>query len=304
MPTSTPRPRKSAALPHWQHGNDGAPFPAMLSRCRRRVAGAALCLGLVAMPFAASAYAVGVGDSMTKFRSDVPAPALPASATIKAASNEFEPFQIVLTGPIRTVRAQASDLVGPTTIPAATSITFYREEYIHVLSPSTSNPESQPGWWPDPLIPDVDEVYGEPRNAFPFDVPAASVDATHQTRAIWVDVFVPGSAPTGDYSGKVTVSFVDGNTNNPVSVDVPVRLHVWDFALRSTPTLQSQFKILFPDLGCGHGTAPAWPGLQAAYMQLALDHRITIATTDVGGTGTGAEAYSSFKDLIEGTAPD
>src|SRR5438128_1034946 len=253
----------------------------------------------------AMAYSVGVADGLTKIRSDLPPPAnLAQTATINAAKNEFESFQIILTGPATQVRTSATDLGrigGGLTIMASSSITLYREEYIQVTTRSSGNPESVPGFWPDPLIPAVDEVYKEPRRAFPFDVLTSTQDPQHQTRAIWVDVFVPIDALPGDYSGSVSLTFSESAT----PVQVPVQLHVWNFKLDSTPKLKSYFRLNYPNLCYGHGVAPAsstWAQLHAAYIQLALDHRITIPNADYGGPGTASDTYSNFGDLIAGTS--
>ena len=52
-----------------------------------------------AMPSRARAYSLGVAGSLAKFRADAAPPALPSNAAMSAARNEFESFQIVLTGP-------------------------------------------------------------------------------------------------------------------------------------------------------------------------------------------------------------
>ena len=75
------------------------------------------------------------------------------------------------------------------------------------------------GRWPDALVPDVDDVVGEKRNAFPFDVAAG------ESRAIWVEVRVPPDAKPGAYFGNVTVTSAEGEAQ------IPVTLTVWDFEL-------------------------------------------------------------------------
>jgi hypothetical protein len=263
-----------------------------------------VAVALLSFAKPAAAYTIGVADGLTKIRSDQPPPAnLAQSAIISAAQNEFEPFQIVMTGPATGVNARAGDLsrVGGGFTIAAANITLYREEYIQVTTPSSGNPESVVGWWPDPLIPAIDEVYNEPRNAFPFSVPTVVQDSTHQTRAIWVDVFVPQSALPGDYTGSVALTFAETSA----SITVPIQLHVWNFQLPSTPHLKTHFRLTYPNLCYGHGVtagSTTWAQLDAAYIQLALDHRISIPNADYGGPGTGSDTYSKFQDLIVGTS--
>jgi hypothetical protein len=218
---------------------------------------------------ALDAPTVGVVDALTKIR---PGFAVPAgtTATLEAARNEFEPIQIAIAGGangLKGVSATASDLTGPGGIPAPR---LYQVGLYHVNY--ASNVEGAPGEWPDPLIPDVDAYFGEKRNAFPFDVAAAS------TRAIWVELLVPPGTPAGMYSGTVTVSAAQGL---PAPVTVTVKLRVRDFSLPSTPTLQSAFGFSV-DNACRahHGTAYCNSEADAAplisvYGRAALDHRIS-----------------------------
>src|SRR5262249_24393519 len=135
----------------------------------------------------AASLSVTVGNAMLKIHpADAPPTAI--SAEIHAAQNEFEAFQVVVSGPATGVTATPPTLVGPNgpTIPAG-EVALYREGYQNITTPS--NTEGGTGLWPDPLIPDVDEVANEKRNAFPFDVPSG------EHRVIWVEVHVPQGQP-------------------------------------------------------------------------------------------------------------
>ncbi len=93
---------------------------------------------------------------------------------ISAARNEFEPFQVAIDGGlsgVANVTASVSALVGPggATI-GAENLWLYRVDLIEVTTPSGSIGEV--GVWPDPLVPARDEILGEARGAFPFDVPS------------------------------------------------------------------------------------------------------------------------------------
>ena len=76
---------------------------------------------------------------------------------------------------------------------------------------------------------EVDPFEGEPRNAFPIDVPAG------ENRVAWVDVLVPQDAVAGTYVGALTVSA------SGFSVTVPLEMGVLDFVLPSTASLPSAF---------------------------------------------------------------
>ncbi|MGM0575116.1 MAG: glycoside hydrolase domain-containing protein [Myxococcota bacterium] len=219
-----------------------------------------------------------------------------ASASIAAARNEFEPFQIVVGGAATGVKAQVSDLVGPdgAVVPAG-EITLYRAGLYEVATPS--NTEGDVGRWPDPLVPDVDAYYGEKRDAFPFDVPAGEV------RSIWVEVFVPKGTPAGTYAGQVSV------TGEGVgSVEVPVSLRVRNFELPSTSSLRTAFGMGW-DAGCvaHHGSYEACGYDQGVehyhtlYGRAALDHRISIETL-VYYYGNYAHFDAVYGPLLGGTA--
>jgi hypothetical protein len=170
------------------------------------------------------------------------APRGASSAQLEAARGEWEPFQIVVTGPLRGVRAQATGPFRPR---------LYRVGLVDVKVPSSV--EGRAGRWPDPLIPDIDDFAGEQRNAFPFDVPAG------EARAIWVDIWVPRQATAGVHRGKVRVEAAGW------SAEVPVEVRVHDFALPATSSLPVTFGI----------TGNAVPDLRS-YSLLALRHRISL----------------------------
>lgn len=255
---------------------------------------------------------VGATHGTDKLR---PASTLPASrvARIEAARNEWEPYQIAFGGGISGLvitGATPSDLVGPATIPAARS-------FVHVEAmvdvPMPSSVEGGFGAWPDALVPAVDLIWDEPRSAFPVTVPP------FELRALWIDVLVPDDAPAGDYAGSVHVTSSEGD------FDVPVELHVFDFALPSTPTMRTLFGGP-GDTPCiahhrGAWTGSAWDACadsdpsgdgdrlteqyRVEYMQLALEYRISLG----GGTYVGprdATALAHFDTLygglLDGTA--
>src|SRR5438270_11411066 len=122
---------------------------------------------------ASAALTLGVAPSSLKVRK-ADTPTTTPSASIKAAKNEFEAFQIVLRADVATAGVSAklsASLAGPggANIPDA-NVTLFAEQYYNVGTPS--NDEGAAGDWPDPLVPDVDVYFKEKRNAFPITVPA------------------------------------------------------------------------------------------------------------------------------------
>jgi hypothetical protein len=268
-----------------------------------RVLGGAFVALLLALPLGAgaaprSAIAVWVAPSTEKILPGAPARA-DAVARISAARNEFEAFQVVVTGAARRVEVTASVLTGPVP-PGATEpailgdVGVYAERLISITRASA--PDGGTGRWPDALVPAVDEIVGERRNAFPFDV------RRNESRAAWIEVFVPADAVPGRYTGSVTVHVADR-----VAAVVPVELTVWGFALPSTASLRSAFGLMWGTLPAGHGfpgdDIPTFAKLRARYGQLALDHRVTLARHDDGMWNDLDHFDRYYGPLVDGTAP-
>ncbi len=237
-------------------------------------------------PVAASAVDVWVTHSTEKIKASASA-RTNAAARISAARNEFEAFQVVVTGSASNVRATASDLTGPGKI---TGVRLYREALMDITNPSGL--DGTTGQIPDGLVPDVDEVYGERRNAFPFTVPAG------ESRAIWVEVLVPADATPGEYRGTLNVTWDGG------SKALPVTLTVWPFTLPSTASLKTAFGFTWGALNVAHGVSStdAIAGLREVYNRFALDHRVTLSHIDDGAGDDMTHFTSYYGPSLEGTA--
>src|SRR3989440_10692352 len=162
-----------------------------------------------------------------------------AAAVIAAAKNEFESFQVVVTGPATGVSMSLEGLgddKGHSI--SGRDVMLYREALISV--PQQTGGDGAAGIWPDALVPDVDPIVGEKRNAFPFDVPAG------ESRAVLVDIHVPANAAAGVYKGTL-------NVTGGAAAQVPVTLTVWDFAVPSTSSLRSAFGMTWNGPCVGHG---------------------------------------------------
>jgi hypothetical protein len=228
------------------------------------------------------------------------------TAAIKAAKNEYEPFQVILRSQenLKNVDVTASDLVGADGQRIGKeNITLFREHYVYVRVPS-SRCENPPGWYPDALLPFADPVTGERIQgrdirfiAAPFDIWGGI------NQAIWVDVFVPREATAGDYSGELTV-IVGGNE----TLKVPVNLTVWDFVLPDIPSMQADFG--------GYGRAAKWHDVKAdseefrqietRYCEAMADHRICPEIPghlhpkpNPDGSISTEETHAELKEFIE-----
>ncbi len=225
-------------------------------------------------------------------------------ASIFAARNEFESFQVVVKAPNAPVRALRASFSVPLTGPGGAvipsrNVTVYREGYYNVTTPSDL--EGAVGRWPDPLIPAVDPLLGQTRNAFPVDVPVG------ENRTLWVDIQVPIDAAAGVYRGNLKLTAED------MSMDIPVELKVLNFTLPSTTTLKSSYGFT-PGMECKLGTPNCETDLSARarakqlFVRSALDNRITTARAHATnlrtGSTTGIQEFRTYTlPFIRGTAP-
>ena len=281
-----------------------------------RRTGVALLVGLVLVAGAPAAGATPVGGgggasvvvvgSLVTVRPRTH-PAGTASASLFAARNEFESFQVVVRAggsPLAGVRVGLrTALHGPGgTIPGR-NVTISREAYVDLRRPSDL--EGGRGRWPDPLVPARDPFYLEPRNAFPVTVPAG------ENRTAWVDVLVPSGQAPGRYEGSLSVTASGG-----FAVTVPVHLLVLRLTLPSTATLGSAFGMEW-NAEClahtgGHcfaDEAKEWR-LKTLYVRAALEDRITITDPAFrppfgdGRPGTESAAFRRYiLPMLQGRSP-
>jgi hypothetical protein len=240
---------------------------------------------------AAQPPSVRVMGSATKVR-PAAKPTGSATASLSAARNEFESFQVViraLATPASSVRLTLSSRLrrASTTLPAS-SVSIYREAYYDAAQASDAV-EGAPGLLPDALIPTKDRYYGETRNAFPIDVPAG------QNRVAWVDVLVPPTAPTGVYKGALKVA------GTGFSKTVPITLRVLKLKLSSTARLRSAYRLLWSapcqallSSNCINDPETGWKTF-GMFTRAALDNRITISSS----YQPGVKDLTRFRTIYE-----
>jgi MYXO-CTERM domain-containing protein len=267
--TAAPRTLRNLALVRW-HGDCSARRPMHNTKLVTVVASSLALLGSSA--FAQSAW---VAPPSQKIRPG-DAAGTATSATLEAARNEFEAFHVVISGGAagaKAVTATATPLAGPGGA-VIDDVRVYREAWYNVGTPS--NIQGAPGRWPDALIPAVDEIDNQPRNAFPYDVPA------NEQQPLFVEYHVPQQATAGWYQGTVHVT-------GGVTADIPVKLYVHAFTLPSTSSLPSAYGIGWNDActahfggyqACGDSGVEA---INIKYAKLALDHRITLSEAITNG---------------------
>ncbi len=223
-------------------------------------------------------------------------------ASVKAAKNELESFQVVvgaLQKNVRVTGAEISDLKSESGTIGKENITLLREEYARVRR---SSPRAQlpPGLYPDPLVPFINPQTGKPIEPFneyrkkwgepfvksgyemyglPFDVWKG------QNQPIWVDVFIPANTTAGVYKGTFTVTLANMpeqfgpepaalETN---TVSVPVTVTVWDFTLPDGPTHRNHFGHVEWLIKGLYGAEPKTEralNIELNYCKMMADNRI------------------------------
>jgi hypothetical protein len=276
-------------------------FPALL------IAAAAI-FGIGPLPTSPARVEWWTADALIKVHPYDPPPKQPAlPATVEAARNEFEPFQIVLRGDsadLEGVDVEVTDLRGArgAVIPRR-NVHIYLEQYVSVRLASSS--EGHAGDWPDALVPRVDEFAHERRNAFPFALRRG------RNQPLWVEIYVPPDAQPGDYEGAANVMVAGA-----VQTAIPIRLTVWDFALPSTSTLRTAFGFsgvtaLKQHRG-GYTTDADLYEITRSYARAALLHRVSLYggsmvpppfSRSAGGVRVDWKDYDAeVGPLLDGTA--
>jgi hypothetical protein len=144
------------------------------------------------------------------------------------------------------------------------------------------------------MVPKLDDVVGQARNAFPFTV------SSNSTQCVWIDIHIPANATSGVYNGTAVV-----NLSGQADVNVSISLTIWGFGIPSTSSLRSFFALTYPVLPAQHsgisGNQAAWNQLRQRYSILALDHRMAVSGVDTGDSSIGS--YTTYHGpLVTGTA--
>ncbi|MDD5032108.1 MAG: DUF4091 domain-containing protein, partial [Patescibacteria group bacterium] len=240
----------------------------------------------------------------------------PSSVSIKAAKNEYESFQAVLTAGTSAVtitNASMSNLTGPNGSSISSSnAELFNIEYVAINNLSgagtaTWNNHEQ-GWlgpnrrlasdgktqqfdysswstgsYPDPLVPFIDPVSRESVTQSWSQSRGGNKWAlpisvpAGQNRGIFVDIFVPKSSPAGNYTGTFTVNYnSDGIAK---TLTMPVNLKVWNITLPDEPTLKQFWsaRLLYITGYYGVSLASAeYDRIEERHADLMKKHRMTV----------------------------
>lgn len=165
-------------------------------------------------------------SSVTKIQPDTPAPNRTGSRIlIRSARNEREAACIVVNGgpDLTEVRLSCPDLAGPQGARLLSrQLEFFQAQFLKIERASDS--KSRQGWWPDPLVPLSES-----------GLPAAQADEPAGNRVFWLRTHVPAETRPGAYRGAVRLQA------GAASVDLPLEVIVYDFALPDRMSCQTAF---------------------------------------------------------------
>ncbi|RLC14736.1 MAG: hypothetical protein DRI57_13985, partial [Deltaproteobacteria bacterium] len=164
---------------------------------------------------------------------------------VYAAKNEFEPFQIV-------VRPSASGSVSVNIGDFGSGISseIYQVKYVNIAQ-ATDN-LGKTGDYPDPLWPVEKGV-------------SVNVTANENT-AFWFSLSVPKTAASGDYTANAEIG----------GVSIPVRLHVFNFAIPDEVHVKSQMNFSHQRILDYYSVADDDYWMYVDKMkQFFIDHRLT-----------------------------
>lgn len=178
---------------------------------------------------------------------------------VLTARNEYESFQVAASGAM-TIWNVVVDM--------PYEFTFEVHAIWNYYAAQPSDCTSQPGLWPDALIPVRDVWYHEARAAFPIQLEGPS------TGGVWIDVFTPPATWAGNYSGDVVVTY---NTTVGVrhTARLPFTMVVADLVLPSVSPRRAYFSYTASSPAFGPNYTVETMGQQ--YMDLGLMHRISLA---------------------------
>ncbi|MCP4657311.1 MAG: hypothetical protein GY856_18020, partial [bacterium] len=133
--------------------------------------------------------------------------------------------------------------------------------------------------------PDAGKHY--PDIAVPLELVGTFDVAAGRSQSIWIDVFIPKTAPSGVYGGTVTI-----RQGGAVTHRIPVGLSVRDFTLPDVPSASTMLVMGYEDVnlrylgieypGCGTPEAEASRWILDRHHLLAHRHRISLIDANGG----------------------
>jgi len=219
-------------------------------------------------------------DGVTKIMRDAPVPSAPESAALEGARGETVSGQVVFraTRGLKSVCAETTDLKNADHMVSAACVRLQWVRYLEVKRNSAGVPAEElvaraPCALPDPF----------------WDTPTVDVAAS-TAQPLWIEIDVPRDAVAGDYTGTLTLRWDNG------SVNLPLRLTVWDFELPATRHQQVTNWFTFPGAGyhVEHDSEAFWE-LAAKYAKIMVAHRQTCFKAELGWIKTTFDPQHGYQ---------
>ena len=188
-----------------------------------------------------------------------------AEVKVYAAGNEFEPFQVVVKPASSGNVAVSIDSFG-----SGITAEIYQVKDVNITQATDSLGKTGP--YPDPL--------------WPLANGATVAVTANENTAFWFSVFVPSGTASRDYTSNVHLG----------GISVPIRLHVFNFAIPDQLHVASQMNMSYETILNAYGV----PGTDNEYWmyvdkikQYFIDHRLTPSSVLWSG---GLTAGSTFAE--------
>ena len=190
---------------------------------------------------------------------------------IEAAKNDFESFQLVVSGGENGIEALSLSLDGDlqgTTGTSANGATIAAENvqlryaYYHFVHRPTDK-VGLVGDWPDALP--------------PLEKPLTV--APNRNQPLWVTVRMPTDAAPGEYAGTLTLQRTKAGMEHSVMTEekIPFTVHVWNFALPERNRHETAFGLSHPTIFRYHNarTEEERRAVFDLYMKNFADYRVS-----------------------------
>lgn len=253
-----------------------------------------LCIMLfstLALAQEADKAALWPSDALSKvMRSDTPPAGSERSLRISGARDEIVSSQAVFR-PLRDIDAATAGITDlkhseSDAVILASSVRLQWVRYIDISRNTAGIPDDElvvraPASIPDPF----------------WQAPSVSVKAK-QAQPLWMEIHIPDNARAGDYRGMLQVTARDE------SFEMPVMLHVWDFAVPKQRHLSVINWWRFPGLGFEDVkpySEEYWT-LLGRFCAFLVEHRQTDIQTSIGliqETGDDQRDYSYDTSQLE-----
>jgi len=217
---------------------------------------------------------------LTKIMRDAPVPSAPKPADMEGARGETVSGQVVFraTRGLKSVCAETTDLKNADHVVSAACVRLQWVRYLEVKRNSAGVP--------------ADELVARASCALPdpfWDTPTVDVAAS-TAQPLWIEIDVPRDAVAGEYTGTLTLRWDNW------SVNLPLRLTVWDFELPATRHQQVTNWFTFPGAGyrVEHDSEAFWE-LAAKYAKIMVAHRQTCFKAELGWIKTTFDPQHGYQ---------